>query len=335
MNFKHIISVIIPVYNGENTIRTAIESVLKQSFSNIELIVIDDGSTDSTLEIINNINDPRLEIFSYPNAGLAASRNRGIEKASGDFISFIDADDLWTPDKLEVQYLALQNHPETSIAYSWTDYIDESGNFIKSGRREKFSGYVYQQMLVSNFLENGSNLLAARKVFQEVGGFDESLNAAEDWDMCLRLSAQYKFVCVEKVQILYRLSLNSMSANLIKQESASLTVINRAFNYHQSIPFQKSKSLSISLLYKYLFFKAIDANLLESVVDRNCSHRLADIHKFNVFIATRYFYTWIINNPSIIFAEKLLVAIATYKLTLIWLSFPIKLFKKNIFNSSR
>ncbi|MCF3623160.1 glycosyltransferase family 2 protein, partial [Planktothrix agardhii] len=115
------ISVIIPVYNGEKTIQKTIESVLQQTWQDFELIVINDGSQDATLEILSSIQDPRLRILSYSNAGLASSRNRGITEATGEYISFLDADDLWTPDKLEAQFQALEEHPEAAVAYSWTD----------------------------------------------------------------------------------------------------------------------------------------------------------------------------------------------------------------------
>jgi glycosyltransferase involved in cell wall biosynthesis len=127
------ISVVIPVYNGERTIFEAVNSVLAQTFRDFELIVIDDGSQDTTTEILAAIHDSRLRVFSYTNAGVAASRNRGIELASGEFISFLDADDLWTPDKLELQLNALRNHPEAAVSYSWTDFIDETGKQVDYG----------------------------------------------------------------------------------------------------------------------------------------------------------------------------------------------------------
>ncbi|MDJ0677037.1 MAG: glycosyltransferase [Calothrix sp. MO_167.B42] len=254
------ISVIIPVYNGEKTIKKTIESVLRQNFYHIEIIIIDDGSTDSTLEIINSIDDIRLQVFSYRNAGLAVSRNRGIEKANGDYISFIDADDLWTSDKLEAQYKALQDNPNASVAYSWTDYIDETDNFLKPGQRVIATGDVYSQLLQANFLENGSNPLIYKKAINEVGRFDETLPAVEDWDMWLRLSAKYEFICVEKPQILYRMSSHSMSTNLKRQESALLTVIEKAFLNQKAINLKHLKKYSLANIYRYLTFKAIDSN---------------------------------------------------------------------------
>ena len=254
-----LISVIIPVFNGEKTIKETIDSVLNQIFQNIELIIIDDGSKDKTLEIIKNISDSRINVFSYPNAGLSASRNRGISQAKGELISFIDADDLWTLDKLQAQWQALQENPQAAVAYSWTDYIDESSKFIKSGRRIKANGDALSKLLLFNFLENGSNPLIRQKALEKVGGFDESLFAAEDIDMWLRLVANYEFVCVEKPQILYRTSTTSMSTNLKRQEAESSKVIERAFSNPKAEKLQHLKKQSLSHLYQYLTFKAIEA----------------------------------------------------------------------------
>lgn len=254
-----LISVVIPVYNGEKTIRETIESVINQTFEDFELIVIDDGSQDSTLEIVKSIPDSRLKVFSFPNAGLAASRNRGIKLACGDYISFIDADDLWIPDKLESQLQALQDNPQAAVAYSWTDCIDEFGDFSRRGNHITIQGNVYAQLLLTDFIENGSNLLIRAQAFQKVGYFDESLPAAEDWDMWLRLAANYEFVVVPSVQVLYRLSASSMSANVVRQEAACLRVIERAFAQAPH-SLQHLKNRSLANLYKYLTFKVLEGN---------------------------------------------------------------------------
>ena len=111
------ISVIIPAYNAEKTIFETIDSIRKQTFEDFEIIVIDDGSEDKTLEIVESIADERIKLFSYPNGGLPIARNRGIEHSLGDFLSFIDSDDLWTPDKLELQLTALLNNGSISIRH--------------------------------------------------------------------------------------------------------------------------------------------------------------------------------------------------------------------------
>lgn len=252
-----LISVIVPVYNGAKTIRETLESVINQTFQDFELIVINDGSKDSTLKIVAEIKDPRLTVFSYPNAGLAVSRNRGIKHAIGEYISFIDADDLWTPDKLEAQLNALQNNPQVAVAYSWTDYIDESSQFLRRGGYVTANGNVLAKLLVVDFLENGSNPLIRRQALIDVGGFDESLPAAEDWDILLRLAAHYHFVAVPSPQILYRTSAHSMSANVLRQEAACVNVLKRAYARAPQC-LQYLKKYTWANLYRYLSFKILD-----------------------------------------------------------------------------
>ncbi len=250
------ISVIIAAYNSEKTIRQTIESVLKQTFNDFELIIINDGSTDSTLEVILQFQDSRIKVFSFENAGGNVSRNRGLERASGEFVSFLDADDIWTPDKLESQLHALQANPQAAVAYSWTDYIDEQGKFIVSGTHITANGNVYEQLIVSNFLENGSNPLIHREALVQLGGFDEELPAAQDWDMWLRLAQNFDFIAVPCVQILYRISANSLSTNLARQEKASLKVLDKVCHtYINNLTDIKNKSLTN--LYKYLTCKAL------------------------------------------------------------------------------
>jgi glycosyltransferase involved in cell wall biosynthesis len=251
------ISVIIPVYNAEQTIKETIESVLSQTLSQFEIIVINDGSQDKTLEVVSRILDPRLKVLSYPNAGVSVSRNRGISQAAGDYVSFLDADDLWTPDKLETQLKALQANPQAAVAYSWTDWIDESGQFLRSGGHISVNGDVYAKLLLRDFVESGSNPLIRRQALTEVGGFDESLNLAADWDMWLRLAARYEFVAVPSSQILYRVSPNSMSSNVWKMEAESLQIIERAFAVAPE-SLQHLKREVLGSRYKYLTFKSLE-----------------------------------------------------------------------------
>lgn len=283
------ISVIIPVYNGEETIQETIQSVLKQTFSNFELIIINDGSQDTTLKIVQGIVDPRIQIFSYSNAGQAISRNRGLSHSIGKLIAFLDADDLWTSDKLETQFQALQNNVQAAVAYSWTNSINELGHFLRQGCHVNLSGDVYQHLLVTNFLENGSNPLIRRQALIEVGGFDGLFTPAEDWDMWLRLAARYHFVAVPIPQVLYRVSANSSSTNVYKLEAGALQVINRAFtNAPDSLKYLKKYS-KVNL-YKYLIFKS-----LEGVFNRNRNLKAAKFlwHTVNYepsFLARRV--TW-------------------------------------------
>jgi glycosyltransferase involved in cell wall biosynthesis len=254
-----LISVIIPVYNGEKTIRKTIKSVLNQTFSDLELIVINDGSQDSTLDIVKNLSDSRLQLFSYSNAGQAISRNRGIKQASGEYISFIDADDLWTSDKLERQLAALQNHPDAAVAYSWCNHIDAEDKVLRPGSRIIANGNIYPQLLVANFLENGSNPLIRRQALTEVGEFEASLSPAEDWDLWLRLAAKYQFITVPSPQVLYRVSASSASSNIMKMELVCLQVIERAFSQAPK-SLQHLNQYSLANLYKYLLYKILECS---------------------------------------------------------------------------
>ena len=253
------ISVVIPVFNGEQTIRETIESVLEQTFSDFELIIINDGSQDTTLDIIQDFKDPRLKVFSYQNSGLAASRNRGIAIATGEYVSFIDADDLWTPDKLKAQHQALQEDPSAAVAYSWTNCINERSQFLRRGYYLSFSGDVYRYLLLTNFLENGSNPLIRHQALKTVGGFDESLKSSEDWEMYLRLAARYPFVAISSPQVLYRVSVNSMSTHTPRMEAETIKVIDRVFNQAPE-SLQSLKRYSLSNLYKILIYKALEGS---------------------------------------------------------------------------
>ncbi len=245
------ISVVLPAYNAERTILETIQSVQKQTFSDFEIIVINDGSTDRTLELLDTVEDPRLKVFSYSNGGLPVARNRGISQSTGAFITFLDADDLWTPDKLELQLAALQQNPEAGVAYSWTCNMDEKGENFHPGHQVIFEGYVYSKLLLGNFIASGSNIMIRQKAIASVGEFDPTLRSCEDWDFYLRLAANWHFVVVPKPQILYRQSSGAMSSKTDVMEKYHLIVLERALQAAPS-KLQSLKNQSIAILYQYL-----------------------------------------------------------------------------------
>ncbi|MBW4451151.1 MAG: glycosyltransferase family 2 protein [Spirirestis rafaelensis WJT71-NPBG6] len=244
------ISIIVPAYNAEHTILETIKSVHEQTFSDFEIIVINDGSTDRTLEILNTIADSRLKVFSYKNGGLPVARNRGIAHATGEFIAFLDADDLWSPDKLELQLTALQQHPEAGVAYSWTLFMDEQGKSLHPDEPIFFEGNVYDKLLLKNFLASGSNPLIRKQAIESVGEFYPPAGGSADWDYWLRLAARWDFVVVPKPQIFYRQSSSSMSSKIEFMEKCKFIVLERAF---QAAPteFQALKNHSLANAYQY------------------------------------------------------------------------------------
>lgn len=297
------ISVVLPVYNGEKYLDQTIRSVLDQTFEDFELLIINDGSKDRTLDILQGIQDPRIKIFSYSNAGLAASRNRGIAQAAGDFIAFIDADDLWTRDKLDAQLQALRRYSVPAVAYSWTDYIDENSRYAASGSRITDMGNVYRKLLEMNFIESGSNLMVPRKAFFEVGDFDESLSIAEDWEMSVRLARQYHFVPVKSVQILYRMNSHAMTSKLNFLERGNLKTIDKVFSQVASSDLYIKEKLLINL---YLYFiKQALVNLIGVHRGLRVSGRLWDI--------THNRLSWLVRPVILKIAFKILLILSWVK----------------------
>ncbi|MBW4568368.1 MAG: glycosyltransferase [Tolypothrix carrinoi HA7290-LM1] len=254
------ISVIIPVYNGEKTIEATINSVLQQTFDDFELIIINASSTDSTLEIISQIQDERIKVFTYNRANVAVNRNRGFNQSKCEFVTFLDADDLWTADKLEAQYKILQENPQAGVVYSLTDAIDENSKFLCRWSYATWTGDVYTKLLLANFIGSGSNVMVRSKALKEVGDFDESLTNAQDLDMWLRLAKKYEFISIKKVQIFYRISANSMSSNILGMEKSYLQIIEKACYDERAASYQYLKQYSIANLYKYLGYKALEAS---------------------------------------------------------------------------
>ncbi len=216
------VSVVVPVWNGERTLGATLDSVLAQTCRDFELLVIDDGSTDGTAALVAALADrePRVQLHRFENRGLAASRNRGIRLARGAFVAFVDADDLWKPARLERQLAALAAAPAAGLAYSLTDCINDAGQRLGPGSHIVAEGRVYERLLAWNFLDSGSSVLVRRAVFDAAGLFDESLQAAEDWDLWLRIAWGHEFACVARADILYRISASAMSSQITRQQSA-------------------------------------------------------------------------------------------------------------------
>ena len=228
-----IISVIIPTYNRENMIGYAIKSVLNQTFKNLEIIVVDDGSTDNTEEIIRGFKDKRVKyIKKYKkNRGISVARNVGIKIARGKYIALLDSDDKWLPEKLDKQIKILQDgSPELGVVYSNSCYIDESGkNINKLPKPKKLEGYIYEDLLGGNYVGTPSTVLIRKECFQQVGLFDDLLNAQADWDMWIRIAKYYRFTLIKTPLVRYRLHSNQLSKNLgVKIISANRILVKYA-----------------------------------------------------------------------------------------------------------
>jgi len=222
------ITVIIPAYNQSHYLAGAIESVLAQDYEDWECIVVNDGSTDSTAEVVKTYQDQRIHYIHQQNAGLSAARNTGIRNARGKYLSFLDSDDLFAKNKLSLLMNVFYNNPEIALVSGNTELIDQNGIAIE----RKFDPVLpadNSQLLLGNPLHVGSVLLK-RSWQEKVGFFDTRLRSYEDWDYWLRLALHNaKFVCIPEVVSFYRFHTEQMTRNRQQMTRASFTVLDQIY----------------------------------------------------------------------------------------------------------
>jgi glycosyltransferase involved in cell wall biosynthesis len=190
------VSVVIPAYNRANTIARAVASALAQDPPPFEVIVVDDGSTDATREVVEAIADPRLRLVSQPNAGASAARNRGIAEARGGLIAFLDSDDEWLPGKLAAQVARFRAaSPRLGLVYTGFESIAADGS--RTVHRARARGWIYRDLLARNVVTGcGSTAMMTRAALELAGGFDPTLAANEDYDLVLRIARFFEADCV-------------------------------------------------------------------------------------------------------------------------------------------
>jgi len=201
------ISVIIPAYNSERHVRTALESVRQQSYRDYEVIVIDDGSTDDTKPVVLGF-DPSIRYLYQSNQGAAAARNTGIGAARGELICFLDADDSWSPDKLHTQLAFMEQHPEVGLVFADEDEFDEDGvqcasllsksRYVSHLASEGVIDGAFPKLLQENFIPT-SMVMVRRRCFETAGLFDVTLKASEDRDMWSRIAAYFPIACIPEL----------------------------------------------------------------------------------------------------------------------------------------
>jgi glycosyltransferase involved in cell wall biosynthesis len=216
-----LVSVIVPAFNAETYVSETLHSILAQTYRRLEVLVIDDGSTDSTASIVRAIaaHDPRVRLLYQCNQGVAAARNYGIEESRGELIAPIDADDLWAPRKIEKQLRCLAKAgPSAGLCYCWTAGIDNTGFLTYLGGRHRQKGSVFSHHIRQNFIGNASVPLIRKACLDEVGGYRLEFRArggqgCEDWDLSLRIAERYDFCVVPEYLVGYRKVSGSMSWN--------------------------------------------------------------------------------------------------------------------------
>jgi len=224
------VSVIIPARNMADYLRLAIESVRRQTYTDWDLHIVDDGSTDSTPEMAAQFQaDSRIHYWRQPNQERAVARNKGIDCSSGKYVAFLDADDSWQAEKLKKQVTELQDHPDAALCYTSVRYMRSDGSLLREQRQLTVpSGTVLPQLARGNFIPV-SSVLVRRAALEAVGGFDidPRLTGAEDWDLWLRIASIYAVKAIPEELTLYRLHNTPRSHRLIL--NGTLAVVQKEF----------------------------------------------------------------------------------------------------------
>jgi hypothetical protein len=238
------VSVIIPVYSVEKYIATTVQSVLEQTYKNFELLIIDDGSPDRSIEICQQFTDPRIKIIRQGNRGVCAARNTGIRHAQGEYLAFLDGDDLWLPEKLEKHIEHLENLPTVGVSFSHSAFINEAGQPLGIYQMSKLKAITPAFVLCRNPIGNGSTPVIRQQVFEAIRFqdnlygvegfyFDERLRHFEDVECWLRIALQtdWQIEGIPEALTLYRVTSGGASANLLKQLEDLEKVLEKTRSY--------------------------------------------------------------------------------------------------------
>jgi len=223
-----LVSVIIPVYNREHLVSQAIESVLAQTYQPVEIILINDGSTDASLSVLRKFETlfpDQIRVIDQPNQGQIIARNNGIQAARGEYIAFLDSDDLWLENKLERQMPLFQDG--VGLVYSGTEVIDKEGQTIRVEPADgSITGNIYPQLLIKNRMTGGTVVVTAEALWH-VGLFSTDFKAAENWDLWLRISKVYSVRVVRDPLVRYRVHDGNMSGDAQLMIHAKLQIMEK------------------------------------------------------------------------------------------------------------
>jgi glycosyltransferase involved in cell wall biosynthesis len=222
------VSVVIPAYNADWCVAKAVDSVLAQDCRDYEVLVVDDGSTDDTAAVVARYGDA-IRVVRQRNLGLSAARNTGIRESRGEYVAFLDADDWWLPGKLDRQLALMRARPEVGFCSTAARVEDPEGRLINLWAAAHWQGPFIVHLFGSNadVAGSGSAVVARRRLFDQVGGFDESLRSLEDIDMWMRLAAVADYACIDEPLAVILKRPGSMSRNLDVMREAAVQVMRK------------------------------------------------------------------------------------------------------------
>ncbi|PSN20052.1 glycosyl transferase family A [filamentous cyanobacterium CCP5] len=253
------VSVVIPAYNATAYLPQTVDSILQQTFTDYEVLIVDDGSSDNPVELVAQIVDSRVHIISQRNQGAGAARNTGIKNARGSYVAFLDADDFWETTKLAKQVEWLDMNPEVGLVHTWVTLANPDGSLSDRTIRTDGEGYIWDQVVVYNPLKCGSTAMVRRRCFEELGYFDQSLKYSEDWDMWIRIARKYAFSVIAEPLTYYRIHPSNKSKNYEGQLQCFCQIIDKAF---ESPPEQYShlKSRSYARAHLHAAWRAFSSD---------------------------------------------------------------------------
>lgn len=210
-----LVSVIVPAFNAERTLRESVDSALAGTYRNIEVIVVDDGSADRTAELASHSQrtDTRVRLHQRRNGGVSAAFNSGFSIARGDYVARLDADDVWHPTKLEKQVALAVRQPDAAFIYAFVRYIDSRGSVIRDAPPQHFPGRAICRGMYENLIGANSSALIRRCAVAETGGYDESLTGWEDLLLQLTINARHPIAFVPEYLVGYRVRPGSLASN--------------------------------------------------------------------------------------------------------------------------
>ncbi len=231
------VSVIVATYNYGCYLAGALESIQAQTFANWEAVIVDDGSTDGTSEVVRKFSaDSRIHYIKTENGGQPSAENKGIRASRGSYLAFLDADDLWFPEKLEKQIKLFDADPALGIAYSRRLTIDPRGIVVERCNRALYRGKVLKQLFRNNFVCFSSSMVN-RKVFEAVGAFNEECRHASDYEFWLRAARMFTFDYVDEPLVKYRKGHANLTSRGDRQLTYALKIMDEFIkNYPREIP---------------------------------------------------------------------------------------------------
>ena len=257
------VSIIMPVYNVEKYVKAAIESVLNQTFQDFECIIINDGSTDNSLQICQSFKDRRIRVFTQINQGVSHARNTGIRCAKGELIAFIDSDDIWMPNFLYEHVTLLAKNPAVGLTYNWSMFIDQQGKHLKTYQLPEVNNISTGDVLCKTPIGNGSCVVVRRIALQQVKRGDSCFfdcgftSGSEDYDCWLRIKTETDWIMagIPLVLTQYRVNPEGQSRKIITHKQTIEEIIERTCIKFPSMKRYRNRALAYK--YRYLLSLAL------------------------------------------------------------------------------